>query len=141
MAENLVEKDKSLPIIYWVPKMHEEPVGARFIVVSKKCCTKLILKAVSKAFKLIFHRIQSFYDKSHCYSSFKQFWVIEDSKSILEKFEKVNYKANAKAISTIDFSTLYIKWPHFDLISVPNDSIEFAFWGREVIKNNRFLWK
>ena len=109
--------------------MHEEPVGARFIVVSKKYCTKLILKAISKAFKLIFHQIRSFYDKSHFYSSFKQFWIIEDSKFILEKFEKVNYKANAKAISTIDFSMLYIKWPHFDLISLPNDSVKFAFFG------------
>ena len=27
--------DKSLPIMYWTPKMHKEAIGARFIVASK----------------------------------------------------------------------------------------------------------
>ena len=27
--------DKSLPIMYWTPKMHKEAVGAGFIVASK----------------------------------------------------------------------------------------------------------
>ena len=99
-------KDKPLPIMYWTPKMHKEAIGARFIVVSKKCSKKLISKVVSKAFQLIFHQIQSFYDKSYFYFSFKQFWAIENSKPFLEKFENINCKANAKAISRFDFSTL-----------------------------------
>ena len=71
--------------MYWTPTIHKEPIGARFIVSSKKGSTKFISRAVSKAFKLIFHQIQTFYDKSHFRSSFKQFKVIENSKSILEK--------------------------------------------------------
>ena len=59
--------------MYCKPAMYKEPIGASLIVASKKCSTKLISKAVSKAFKLTFHQIQSFYDKSHFYSSFKQF--------------------------------------------------------------------
>ena len=42
-------------------------------------------KALSKAFKLIFHQIQSFYEKSHFCSSFSQFWIIENSKPVIEK--------------------------------------------------------
>jgi len=123
------DNDKSLPIMYWTPKMHKNPIGARFIVASKKCSTKLLSKSVSKVFKLIFHQTQNFYDKSHFYSSFKQFWVIENSKPVLDKIEKINLKSNAKNISTFDFSTLYTKLPHDDLISVLNNIIDFAFNG------------
>ena len=126
---NPEEKDNSLPIMYWTPKMHKNPIGARFIVASKKCSTKLLSKSVSKAFKLIFHQTQHFYDKSHFYSSIKQFWVIENSKPLLEKIDKINLKANAKSISTFDFSTLYTKLPHEDLINALKSIIDFAFKG------------
>ena len=49
------EDQKTLPIMYWIPKMHKNPVGTRFIVASSKCSTKPLSKAVSKAFKLIFN--------------------------------------------------------------------------------------
>ena len=84
----------------------------------------LISKAVSEVFKHIFHQIQTFYDKLHFYSLFKQFWVIKNSKPIPEKIEKINCKANAKAIST-----LYTKLPHFEMISVLSDITGFAFTG------------
>ena len=81
--------------MHWKPKMHKEPIGACFAVALKKYRTRLFSKAISKAFKLIFYQIESFYDKSHVYSSFKQFCVIKNSKLILEKMEKINGKANA----------------------------------------------
>ena len=87
------------------------------------CC----LKEFPTAFELIFHQIQSFYYKSHFYSSFKQCWVIKSSKPILEKIEQINYRSNAKAILTFEFFTLYTKLPHFDLVSVLNNIIGFAF--------------
>ena len=89
--------------------MHKDPTGTHFIVASKKCSTKIIWKAISKALKLIFFQIQTFYDKSHFYSSFKQFSVIENSEYIPPKIEKVNCKANLKHILIFEFSTLYTK--------------------------------
>ena len=69
--------------------MHKDPSGKPFFVVSKKSSTNLVLKAVSKAFKLIICPIQTFYDKSQFYSSFKQFWILENFKFTLEKIDKV----------------------------------------------------
>ena len=115
--------------MYWTPKTRKKPTGARFIIASKNCSTKPLSKAVSKAFKLIFHQIEHFYDKSHFYKSFNQFWVIENSKPLLEKIDKINNKANAKIISTFDFSTLYTKLPHEDLIKVLHEIIDFVFDG------------
>ena len=74
--------------MYWTPKMRKDPIWANFIVASKKCSTKHISKGVSsKVFQLIFDQIHNFYEKSHFYSSLKQFWVVENSKLVLEKVE------------------------------------------------------
>ena len=75
------EQDKFLSIMSWALIMHKGLICGRFIVASKKFCTKLILKAVSKALTLIFHQIQDPYNKSHFYSAFKQFWATENYKS------------------------------------------------------------
>ena len=37
-------KIKTLPLMYWIPKMHTNPAGSRFIIASPKC----ILKPLSK---------------------------------------------------------------------------------------------
>ena len=62
----LSEKEKDLPTMYWIPKMHKNPIKHRFIIASKTCCTKPVSKSVSSAFKLIhrqtenFHRLSKF---------------------------------------------------------------------------------
>ena len=34
------DREKDLPSMYWIPKMHKDPPGARFIIASKQCSTK-----------------------------------------------------------------------------------------------------
>ena len=53
------EKEKDLPIMYWIPKKHKTPTGKRFIIASKLSSTKKISKAVSSVFKLI-HTVSKF---------------------------------------------------------------------------------
>ncbi len=125
----LEEAQKTLPIMYWTPKMHYTPSRARFIVSSAKCSTKPISRVVSKAFKLIFNQIQNFHDKSKFYKNYNRFWVINNSKPLIEKLEVINTRKKAKDISTFDFSTLYTKLPHNDLLRVLNIHIDFAFDG------------
>ena len=38
------EEEETLPIMYWTPKMHKTPTGARYIIASKICSTKQISK-------------------------------------------------------------------------------------------------
>ena len=125
----LEEAQKTLPIMYWTPKMHYTPSRARFIVSSAKCSTKPISRVISNAFKLIFNQIQNFHDKSKFYKNYNRFWVINNSKPLIEKLEVINTRKKAKDISTFDFSTLYTKLPHNDLLRVLNIHIDFAFDG------------
>jgi len=80
--------------------------------------------------------------KSTFYKNHNRFWVIENSKPIIEKLEKINSsKTGAKDISTYDFSTLYTKLPHDDIIKNLSEIVDFVFNGGNVKKdgNRRFL--
>ena len=62
---NITELDESLPIIYWLPKIHKTPVGVRFIVASYYCSTnplsdkisKMIFNTVKIAHKSLFYSV------------------------------------------------------------------------------------
>ena len=120
---------EKLPIIYWMPKMHKNPSGARFIVASSKCSTKPLSKTVSYIFKLIFEQVQNFHLKSKFYANINYFWVVKNSFPVIEKLNKINDRNGAKCISTFDFSTLYTKIKHSSLIEELNEIIDLAFGG------------
>ena len=86
-------------------------------------------KAVTKVFKLIFKKIQSFHEKSHFYFDSKKFWVVENSKSVSDMFDQTNTKQNAKPLSAFDFSTLYTILPHKNLLKVLFHLNDFGFKG------------
>ena len=127
---DVIDKQKGLPRMYWLPKMHKTPIGARYIVASKHCSNKPLAKVVSKVFKMIFNHVESFHKKSFFYSSCKKFWVVQNSFPIIEKLNKINAKKNAKNISTFDFSTLYTSIPHKLLIRVLNEIVKFVFTSK-----------
>ena len=124
---SISEKQKSLPSMYWIPKMHKNPVGARFIVASKTCSTKPLTEVVSNVFKMLYKHVENFHKKSQFYSNFKKFWVVQNSFPVVEQLNRINIKKNAKRISTFDFSTLYTTIPHDLLIKVLSEIIDFVF--------------
>ena len=129
LGENLDERSRSLPSIYWMPKMHYTPCRKRFIIASAQCSTKPLSKVVSKLFKHICNQIRNFHNKCTFYKNYNKFWIIQNSFPILEKLDEINQKKNAREISTFDFSTLYTKLPHDDLIRVLHEMVDFAFNG------------
>ena len=138
---SLEERLKTLPFMYWLPKMHYDPPRARFIVASSSCSTKPLSKVASSIFKHIFNQVRNFHQKSYFYKNHNRFWVIENSSPVIEKLNRINEKKNAKDISTYDFSTLYTKLQHDDLIHNLYEIIDFAFKGGNEKKdgNRKYL--
>ena len=134
------EKEKELPIMYWIPKMHKNPSAFRFIIASKQCSTKQISKAVSSAFKLIFHQIENYHKKAKFLKNYNKFWILQNTEPILNIIKKINRRKGAKSISTYDFSTLYTKLPHDKLIKELSKIIEFVFeaGSKNYIKINKW---
>ena len=123
------EREKSLPIIYWLPKFHKNPIATRCIVASKSCSTKQIAQSVSHCFKVILNQIENFHHKNQFYTQYKKFWVVKNSMQIISDMDNINKRKKAKSISTFDFATLYTKIPHKQLIESICDAIDFAFKG------------
>ena len=48
---------------------------------------KLQRHKVTKAFKLNFKQIQNFHEKSHFYSDYEKFWVVENSKPVIDRLD------------------------------------------------------
>ena len=134
----VTEKHLSLPFMYWLPKMHKIPSSSRFIVASAVCATKPLTKIVSIMFSKIFKQIQSFNSKCLFYKNYNRFWVIQNSKKLIDRLKQINSKHRARSISTFDFSTLYTKLPHKDLIKVLKELIDFVFnGGKKTVDGNR----
>ena len=53
----LQQKEKHLPQIYWIPKLHKTPYKARFIAGSHSCTTTRLSKLITECLKLV---------RSHC---------------------------------------------------------------------------
>ena len=84
--------------MYWLPKMHKTPVGARFIVASYYCITNPLSDTISKIFIMVFNTVENFHNKSSVYSGCKKFWVVQNYFPIGTKLNKINFKKKAKSI-------------------------------------------
>ena len=87
---SLEERLRSLPFMYWLPKMHYNPPRARFIIASSSCSTKPLSKVTSSIFKHIFNQVRTFHKKSYFYKNYNRFWVISNSSPVIEKRTKIN---------------------------------------------------
>ena len=122
----------------WIPKLPKNPVGSFFIIASKNCSTKLLLKAISNLFKLIYSQIENFHPKSKFLSNYNKFLLLQNVDPVIEN---INIKSNA----TYDFSTLYTTLPHEKLIKKLCNVIDFVLEGGNrthifISKNNFAYW-
>ena len=140
-GNSLEDRMKTLPFMYWLPKMHYSPPRCRFIVASSSCSTKPLSRTASSIYKHIFNQVRNFHRKSTFYKNYNRFWVIENSFPVIEKLRKLNERKRARDISTYDFSTLYTKLPHDQLIQNLDEIVDFAFSGGNQKKdgNRKYL--
>ena len=59
----VVDKQKDLLIIHWLPKMYKTPIGYCFMEASKQLSIKPLTKTISNIFKLICSDMESFHNK------------------------------------------------------------------------------
>ena len=85
-------KDKSLPIMYWIPQLHKNSVSSWFIVASKNCSTKPLSKAVSNVFKPIYSQIENFHHNSKFLSNYNKFWVLQNIDPVIENISIIKQK-------------------------------------------------
>ena len=103
---------QQLPAFYWLPKMHKNPIGSRFIAASSACTTKPLSQLLTVCLKAVTNHF-----KEYCEGIFRRtrvncFWIIDNSIQVLKQLEKLNKARRANHFDSFDFSTLYTNIPH-----------------------------
>lgn len=108
---DLEESDKKLPTLYWIPKFHKTPVGFRFISGSSSCTTQQASKKLTiilKSLDSTVQRMAADYRSSHKVNTY---WVITNTRKVLNKIKVINDFSKASSVSTYDFERLYTNIP------------------------------
>ena len=122
-------ESRKLPHIYWLPKLHKNPIKFRFIIAAPNCSIKPLSQTITKIFKLFYRQIEKYNSKSYFYSFIKTFWVIQNNEDVITSIRRLNKRNSIRSISTFDFSTLYTKIPHDKLLQVLYELVDFCFQG------------
>ena len=124
MASNHITVKPELqcpPSFYWLPKLHEQPYGSRFIAASYRCTTKPLSKLLTCCLNTIMTHFRQYCNGIYCKTGVNCFWVIENSQHVLSTLNTINYFSSAKHSDSYDFSTLYTSIPHNFLHSQTRD--------------------
>ena len=62
-TDNIHIENHQLPNMYWMPKMHKNPIKATFIIACPKSSIKPLARTITSIFRLFFRQIQAYNDK------------------------------------------------------------------------------
>ena len=133
-------ENHQLLYMYWMPKMHKNPIKARFIIASPKSSIKPFDGSVTSIFRLFFREIQTCNDKCWFSTGVNTFWIVWNNKPVIDAMNGINKGRKDTSVSTFGFSTLYTKLPCNNLQMVLNSLIDFCFSGgeRKYIRVNNY---
>jgi len=112
---HLWDQDK-LPYLYWTPKFHKNPTGQRFIAGSSSCSTTLCSKVLSDMLTYIMRTLREKDNEHIRKTGVRRYFTVESFDEVslfLGKWQRIT---TSKRVYTGDFSTMYTKIPHDDLI-------------------------
>ena len=103
---NIAIENHRLPIMYWIPKMHKNPIKARFIIASPKSSIKPLARTITSIFCLFFRQLQTCNNKCRFSTGVNTFWVVQTNKPVIDAMNELNKRRKATSVSTFDFCTL-----------------------------------
>ena len=129
----VVPELRCLPLFYWLPKLHKQPYGTRFIAASNKCSTKPLSKLLTTCLQMISCHFKQYCSGIYSRTGVNCFWIIDNSQQVLSALHNINYFSTAKHFDSYDFSTLYTSIPHTDLKTALISLIKEAYRVRDNI--------
>ena len=133
---------EQLPAFYWLPKLHKDPYGSRFIAASNRCTTKPLSELLTKCLTTVLIHFREYCGGIFRNTGVNCFWVINNAQAVLHSMQTLNNTSTAKTLDTFDFSTLYTTIPHH---SLKKHLIEEAFKVRgalylSITKRGKCFW-
>ena len=87
--DNIPVENLRLPNMYWMPKMHKNPIKSRFIITSTKSSIKPLARTITSVFRLFFRQIQT-YNKCRFFTGVNTSWVVQNNKRVIDAMNGLN---------------------------------------------------
>ena len=127
MRINLNVENSKLPYLYWLPKFHKAVVGFRYITSGNTCSMKPLSVVLGIGLKYCIKAVKNQSAYNNCYLQANDFFIINNSKTVVDFLNANNYENGRKTVSTYDFQTLYTHIPHHQLQSNLKIFVERVF--------------
>lgn len=114
-----------------LPKLYKTPTKARSIIAAPRSSGKLLSKSITAVFKIFFHQIESYSNRSQYFlrsTLFRQFLTFGQ---LYYSYIKIIHKINTNSISFFDFSTLYTNILQNKLFKVLCELINFCLKSKK----------
>ena len=119
-------KTARLPYLYWLPKLHKQPIRQRFIAGSAKCTTTPLSKMLSDVLLFLQSQLRLKDDEFIQQTGVRRLFVVESFEEVtwfLSKWQSEQFSL----LSSGDFSTMYTNIPHQDLKDILRSVFEEAW--------------
>ena len=81
--------NKQLSTFYWLPNMHKNPIGSRFIAASSACTTKPLSQLLTSSLKLITKHFKQYCEGIARNTGVNCFWIIDNATEVLKNSKKL----------------------------------------------------
>lgn len=104
--------------LYWLPKLHKNPISHRFIAGSANCPTTKLSSVLSILLMEVLKGLREKDDTNIIHTGIRRFFVIQGYEEVADFFRRFprTTKTEKQCLYTGDFSTMYTTIPHNDLI-------------------------
>ena len=96
------DKDNDIPLLCWMPELHNNPYRQRFIAVSSTCSTKPLSRLLTIIISKIQDGLKRYTDTIYSRNGVNQIWILKNSKELLEHL-KSKAISKVSSIKTFDF--------------------------------------
>ena len=84
------EEDKSLPYLYWTPKLHKVLFKHRFIAGSSKCITKDLSCCLTKVLTTVKDGLIGYNNTKTSHNGVNSMWIVKNSTSLLSSLDQLD---------------------------------------------------
>lgn len=131
VVDSIKKERFSLPLLYWLPKMHKAPPKARFIAASFKVMTTKLAVFLNITLKLITKELKG-KDLRHIgREGYRRCFAVDGYEEVLDWLRAYvrPQEKEGRSIATYDFSTMYTTIDLVDLVDKVGFAVREAFEG------------